>query len=99
MELANVQKSVFWVLVAALVGGIVAQAMSKDAYTAKKRALYLFCGAATAYYLAPYVLYKWHLSDPSEIALIYFAIGGLWNSLFEKAVESIRSFQLPFGSK
>lgn len=93
------QKSAFIVLIAALVGGVVAQALSKDAYTAKKRALYLFCGAATAYYLAPYILYKWHLSDPSEIALMYFAIGGLWNSLFEKAVDTIRNFQLPFGSK
>lgn len=93
------QKTVWFAILAALAGGIVAQARSSEGYTHKKRAMYLLCGAITAFYFGPWVIYKFHLSDPSEIALMYFAIGGLWNSLFEKAIDFVRNFQLPFGSK
>ena len=94
------QKSIIIAILAAIAGGICAQSMpNAPTYTYKKRALYLFCGAISAFYVGPYAIYKLHLSDPSEIAVIYFAIGALWNSLFEKAITFVKNFNIPFGSK
>ncbi len=86
----------FWLIVAAVSGGYVAQVKKAEDLPLWKRAAHLAAGAACAVYFSPIGIRYFELADTEGQYLVPFAIGAFWWKFFEALETSIGSIKLPW---
>lgn len=87
----------FWLIVAAICGGYVAQVKKAESIPIWKRASHIAAGAACAVYGSPVIISFYKLADTEWQYLVPFAIGAFWWKLFEALEISFGSIKLPWG--
>ena len=87
----------FWLVVAAVCGGIVAQVKKAEQLPLWKRGAHLAAGAACAVYFSPFGIRYFELADTDGQYLVPFVIGAFWWKFFESLEVAAGSFKLPWG--
>lgn len=87
----------FWLVVAAVCGGIVAQVKKAEQLPLWKRSAHLAAGAACAVYFSPFGIRYFELEDTDGQYLVPFVIGAFWWKFFESLEVAASSFKLPWG--
>lgn len=88
----------FWLIVAALCGGYVAQVRKAEELPLWKRASHLAAGAACAVYFSPWLIKYLDLLNSEGQYLVPFAIGAFWWKLFEALELSFGSLKFPWSN-
>lgn len=87
----------FWLFVAAISGGYVAQVRKAEDLPVWKRLSHLVAGAACAVYFSPFAIKYFGLLDSEGQYLVPFAIGAFWWKFFEALEASIGGIRFPWG--
>ncbi|EKZ7384624.1 hypothetical protein AATO65_001415 [Salmonella enterica subsp. enterica serovar Kentucky] len=86
----------FWLAVAAICGGAVAQIKKGETVPLWQRLCHLAAGAACAVYASPVIISYYELSNSDGQYLVPFGVGMFWLKLFEAADASIGNIRLPW---
>ncbi len=87
----------FWLVIAAVCGGYVAQVKKAEQLPLWKRASHLAAGAACAVYFSPLGIRYFELAGSELQYLVPFGVGAFWWKLFEAFEVAAGSIKLPWG--
>lgn len=88
----------FWLIIAAVCGGYVAQVKKAENLPLWKRASHLAAGAACAVYFSPFGIRYFELIDSDGQYLVPFVIGAFWWKFFEALEVAAGGLKLPWGT-
>lgn len=88
----------FWLVVAALFGGVVSQIKKGGVVSWGLRLCHLAAGIACAVYLSPVFITKFELSATDAQYIVPFIISAFWLKLWDALEKSLDSIKFPWGS-
>lgn len=88
----------FWLVIAALFGGVVSQYKKGGAVPWWRRLCHIAAGCICAVYLSPLGIKYFELADSDGQYLVPFAIGAFWFKLFEALEGSLDGIKFPWGN-